>query len=273
MLGIDVLPSPTPQRVGSIADRAFVRALHGRRAGGAARRHAAQAARGHACAAGLRRHQRHRHAQPARGGRCRRRGAFVFTSTTSTFGRRAGAAGRRAGGVDHRRRGAGAQEHLRRHQGGGRRPVRADAPRPRPAVHRAAHVALLSRGRRRPPRTQRVRRRQPQGERVPVPPRRHRRRGRRASARDPQARPTSASRATSSAPPRRSPATTCASCGTTPPPWCARRVPDYEEPYARRGWAHGAGDRSRLRQRARAPRTRLAAAPRLRQRDRAPACR
>ena len=51
------------------------------------------------------------------------------------------------------------------------------------------------------------------------------------------ARRRSALRATSSAPPRRSRATTCASCATTPLPWCARRVPDFDAEYARRGWA------------------------------------
>ena len=49
--------------------------------------------------------------------------------------------------------------------------------------------------------------------------------------------PESALRATSSAPPPRSRATTCASCAATPPRWCARRVPAFEAEYARRGWS------------------------------------
>ncbi len=53
----------------------------------------------------------------------RGRRSFIFTSTTSTFGDALTPPRGLAGRVDHRRRRADAEEHLRRHQGGGRRPL------------------------------------------------------------------------------------------------------------------------------------------------------
>ena len=81
-----------------------------------------------------------------------------------------------------------------------------------------------------------LRRRQPQGQRAALPPRRPRGRRQRAPAARSSARRSSASAATSSAPPRRSPATTSPSCAPTPRPSCAGCSPAYEAIYARRGW-------------------------------------
>ena len=122
--------------------------VRGRRRG-AARGDAAQAARRDAQPPGLRRHQHHRHAEPARGGgRAPASARFVFTSTTSAFGRAltpppgAPAAWitedvapvpRNIYGVTK----IAAEDALR-----------ARPPRPRPAVPGPAHVALLPRGRR-----------------------------------------------------------------------------------------------------------------------------
>ncbi len=108
-------------------------ALHGGRGRGAARGHPAQAARRHPQPAGFRRHQRHRHAQPAGGGGGGRRPVVRLHQHDQRVRRRAGAAGGRAGGMGDRRRRAGAEEHLRRHEGGGRGPVRAVPPQPAPA--------------------------------------------------------------------------------------------------------------------------------------------
>ena len=88
-----------------------------------------------AVAAGVRRLRLHQHDQRLR--RC------------------AHAAAGRAGRVDDRGRAAGAEEHLRRDQGGGRGPVRAVPPQPRAAVPRPADVALLPGGGRRPGRARR----------------------------------------------------------------------------------------------------------------------
>ena len=125
-------------------------ALHGGRRGGAACGHPAQAACRHPQPAGFRRHQRHRHAQPAGGGGGGRRPIVRLHQHDQRVRRRAGAAGGRAGRLGHGRRGAGAEEHLRRHQGGGRGSVPAVPPQPAPALHRAPDVALLPRGGRRP---------------------------------------------------------------------------------------------------------------------------
>ena len=86
-VGLDILASPYTDVVGSIADRALVRDAM---AGVDAVLHAATLHKPHVGShtpPGLRRHQRHRHAQPARGGGRGRRRRFVFTSTTSAFGR------------------------------------------------------------------------------------------------------------------------------------------------------------------------------------------
>ena len=110
-------------------------------------------------------------------------GAFVFTSTTSAFGDAlTPPPGAPAAWITEDVR-ADPQEHLRRDQDGGRGPVRAVPPRPRAAVPGPAHVALLPRGGRRAERPGGLRRRQPQGERVPVPAGRPRGRRERAPAR------------------------------------------------------------------------------------------
>ena len=54
--------------------------------------------------------------------------SFVFTSSTSVFGRALTPLPGEAGDVDHRGRHPGAQEHLRGDQGGGRGPVRDHRP-------------------------------------------------------------------------------------------------------------------------------------------------
>src|SRR5260370_13632402 len=90
---------------------------------------------------------------------------------------------RRTRGVDHRARHLGAQEHLWRDEDRGGRAVRDRQPRSRPARASPAHVPVLP-GRRRPGRgPRRVLRRERQGERVPLSPRRHPGRGGRPSAR------------------------------------------------------------------------------------------
>ncbi len=81
--------------------------------------------------------------------------------------------------MDHRSGRAHSEEHLRRHQGGGGEPVRAAPPARGTALPDPAHVAILPRTRR-PPRDARgLRRRQRESQRVPLPPRRHRRHRRR----------------------------------------------------------------------------------------------
>ena len=149
VVGLDVLPSPCTAIVGSVADRAVVRrAIAGRRRGGA-RGDAAQAARRLPPPPGLRRHERHRHAQPARGGGRRRASAGSSSrARRATFGRAlTPPAGAPAAWITEDVAPV-PQQHLRRHQGRGRGPVRARPPRPRAAVRRAADVALLPRGRR-----------------------------------------------------------------------------------------------------------------------------
>ena len=54
--------------------------------------------------------------------------SFVFTSSTSVFGRALTPLPGEPGDVDHRGRDPGAQEHLRGDQGGGRGPVRDHRP-------------------------------------------------------------------------------------------------------------------------------------------------
>ena len=89
------------------------------------------------------------------------------------------------------------------------------------ARHRAAHLAFLSR-RGRPSRgTRGLHRRQHQDQRVPLSPRRHRRRGQRASAGGRSRAIGPVSRNTSSAPPRHSRATTWRNCATTLRLWSA----------------------------------------------------
>ena len=56
-LGLDIIPGPFTDEVGSIADRAFVARMHEGRRRRAARRDAAQAACRNPCARGFRRDQ------------------------------------------------------------------------------------------------------------------------------------------------------------------------------------------------------------------------
>ena len=70
-------------------------------------------------------------------------GRFVFTSTNEHL-RPCARPGRRcAGRVDHRASHTRAAQHLRRHQAGRRKPVRAVSSARGAAVHRASHLALL----------------------------------------------------------------------------------------------------------------------------------
>ena len=147
------------------------------------RRHAAQAARRLPREAGLRRHQRHRHADAARGGGRRRRGPLRLHEHDERVRPRARPAARRARRVDHRGRRPRAAQRLRGDQDRRRGPVRAGPPRPRPAVPDPADLALLPRGRRPRRGPLRLRRRQPQGQRAALPPRRPRGRGGRPPAR------------------------------------------------------------------------------------------
>ena len=97
---------------------------------------AAQAARRLARPAGLRRHQRHRHARPAGGGgRAPASAAFVVHQHDQRLRPGADAGGRRAGGVDHR----GRRPACRGTSTAPRKVAAEDlcelvAPRPRPAV-------------------------------------------------------------------------------------------------------------------------------------------
>ena len=203
---LDVLASPFTRVVGSIADRDVVR---GAMAGVDAVLHAATLHKPHVGSHArrrLRRHQRHRHAQPAGGGGRRRASArFVFTSTTSAFGRAltpppGAPAAWITEDVD-----AGPAQHLRRHQDRGRGPVRA-----RPRATTACPCLILRTSRFFPEDDDRddaraaLRRRQPQGQRVALPARRHPGRRSTPTCSRWSARPRSASAATSSAPRRRS---------------------------------------------------------------------
>ena len=66
-VGVDILRSPFTNISGLHRGSRRRRCLHERRGRGVARRDAAQATRGHASPPGLRRHEHHGHAQPARG--------------------------------------------------------------------------------------------------------------------------------------------------------------------------------------------------------------
>ena len=83
------------------------------------------------------------------------------------------------------------------------------------ARHRAAHLAVLSRRGRQSRDTRGLHRRQHQDQRIPLSPRRYRRRGQRASAGGPARASRPVSRNTSSAPPRHSRAKTWRNCATT----------------------------------------------------------
>ncbi len=121
---------------------------------------------------------------------------FVMTSTTSAFGDALVPAAGRTGGLDRRDGRAGSEEHLRRHQNRRRGPLPPLLAQRAAALHRAQNLALLSGSRRRPERAGGVRGGQSEGERVSLPPRRDRGRGRRASAWPPNARRRSASAST-----------------------------------------------------------------------------
>ena len=174
VIGLDVLESPSTDVVGSIADRDCVRRCV---AGVDAVVHSATLHKPHvgshgraefvdtnitgtlnlleeAVAAGVSR--------------------FIFISTTSAFGRALAPDGGGAGGVDHRGRRAGSAEHLRRDQDRRRGPVRADRARPRAAVPGPEDLAVLPRARRQRRGPRRLRRPEPQGQRVALPAGRHR---------------------------------------------------------------------------------------------------
>ncbi len=150
--------------------------------------------------------------------------------------RRSQAAPGRAGGLDRRKRGAGAEEHLWRHQDRGRGSLPAFPSQRGARLRGPEDVALLPRGGRRSANAGGLRRRQREGERVPVPPRRDRGRGRGASAWPPSGRPRSGSENTSSAPRRRSGARTLRACARTRRRLSAERACGWEDEYARRGW-------------------------------------
>ena len=123
--GLDVLDSPGTTVIGSVADRdAGPACLAGRRAV----LHTATLHKPHvglARQAGVRGHQRDRTLTLLEEAAAAGVGSFVFTSSTSAFGRALTPAAGRARRLDHRGRGPGAAQHLRRDQDRGRGPVRA----------------------------------------------------------------------------------------------------------------------------------------------------
>ena len=242
--------------------RALVHARHARRD---ARRDAAQAARGHA----RRGRTSSTPTSPARSTCWRRRWRrsvqrLCLHQHDQRLRPRAGAAGRRTGGLDRPRTWC-------------RCPRTSTAPprwRPKTCASwssatTACRASCCARRASFPKVTTTIdaraayRRRQPQGERVSVPPRRHRRRRRRASAGDRAGARRSGSGATSSARPRRSRATTWPSCARDLPPWCAATCRPTRRSTRRLGWSMLPSiDRVYVNE-SRAPRTGLAPAPRL----------
>ena len=190
---------------------------------------------------------------------------FVFTSTTSAFGRALTPPPGCARGVDHRGRRARPAQHLRRHQDRRRGPVRARPPRPA-----ACPCLILRTSRFFPEDDDRddVRAaydgRQPQGQRAALPPRRPRGRGRARTCSRSSARPTlgfgryivSATTPFTRERPRRAARRRARgrarACSPTP-----TRL------FERARLAHVPQHRARLRQRARPRRARLGAALRL----------
>ena len=183
-VGLDVLPGALHRRMSA---RSPTAPSCGRPwpgvAGGAPRRDAAQAACRHPWPAGFRRHQHHRHAQPAGGGGGGRRRRLRLHQHHQRLRRRAGAARRRPGRLDRPRRSC----RCRR--------TSTASPRPRPrtcascsTATRACPAIVLRTSRFFPEddddgaMRDGLCRRQRQGERVPVPPRRHRGCGRGPSA-------------------------------------------------------------------------------------------
>ena len=147
-IGLDVIPGPFTDEVGSIADRAWSPA-HERRRRGPPCRDAAQAACRDASAGGVRRDERSRHADPARGGGARWRPRLRHDLDDQRLRRRAEAPAGRAGGLDRRARRAVAEEHLWRHQDRGRGPLPIVPSQRGPGGDCAQDLALLSRGGRR----------------------------------------------------------------------------------------------------------------------------
>ena len=265
VVGLDILASPFTDR-GRVDRRPRVRARLRARAStrSCTPRRCTSRTSAPTAAPGLRRHQRHRHAEPARGGGRRRRRPLRVHEHDERVRARADPAAGRARGVDHRGRRAGPAQHLRRDQDRRRGPLRARPPRPRPAVPDPAHVALLPGGRRPRRRARALRGREPQGQRAAVPPRRPRGRRRRAPARararaGDRLRPLHRQRhhAVHARRPR-------GAARRRARPSCGALFPGYEAIYAAARLAHVPEHRARLRQRAGAQRARLGAALRLR---------
>ena len=105
---------------------------------------ATQAARGYARTPGLCRHECHGYAQLARRVDCGRSERLHLYQHDERLRQGLSSARWNAGGVDHRRCRAGAEEHLRRYQGRGRKPVRAVPQHSRSALPHSQDVALLS---------------------------------------------------------------------------------------------------------------------------------
>ena len=171
VVGLDVTRLPVHEHVGSITDRdgtcgACMRGVD-------AVIHAATLHKphvGHPRPAGLRRHQRHGHAQPPGGGRRGRRRGVRVHEHDQRFGQALTPAGGCPRGVGDRGRPAGPEEHLRRDQDRGRGPVRAVPP-----PSRARRAWCCGRRGSSPRRTttgpmrRGLRGREHQGERVPPP--------------------------------------------------------------------------------------------------------
>ena len=270
VLGLDILPSPYTDRVGSITDRATVRQCM---ADIEVVFHAATLHKPHvvthsrqdfvdtnvtgtltlleeAVAAGRKDLHFHQHDQRAR--RC------------------AGAGTRGAGGLDHRRRRAGTQEHLRSHQGRGGGSLPALPPQPGPGLSGVENVALFP-----------GRRRQRGGPRRPMPTRTSRPTSSFTAAETwptsskrtcwrPNAQRKSALRATSSRLRRLSHTGISRTCAAMAAAVIGRLYPEAETLYRQRGWRLPAAiDRVYVNAR-RAPGSRVATTLRLRPSARMP---
>ena len=236
VVGLDLLDSAYTDVAASVTDRAAVRAAM---AGAEAVLHTATLHKPHVtshAAAGVRGHERDRHAGPAGGGGRRRRRRLRPHQHDERVRPGADPRGGRAGGVDHRGRRPAAPEHLRGHEGGGRGPLRARRPRPRPAVRGPAHVPVLpGAGRRRagagggtPTPTSRSTNCCTGGSTWPTSWARTWPRWQRA--------PRSGSAGTSSARPRRSRPATWPSCAGTPRPWSSGCFPTTPTSTRELGW-------------------------------------
>lgn len=131
---VDLKTSPFTDAVGSIVDPGFV----GRQMDGVtAVIHTAPLHKPHVAThskQGLCRHQRHRHAQSARDGRCGRRGEFCFHQHHQRVRLAAPAGGPAGGGVGHRGPAGDPEEHLRHHKTDGGESLRVVLSRARAAV-------------------------------------------------------------------------------------------------------------------------------------------